>query len=84
MPFRPKPTKKKVQAVYKTLYISEAPAAQVEALAKWNDTSFNNVVISMIEYCLGESASDKIEKQNWVFRSIQEYFCENRRFQILN
>ena len=80
MPFRPKPTKKKVQAVYKTLYISEALAAQVEALAKWNDTSFNNV----IEYCLGESASDKIEKQNWVFRSIQEYFCENRRFQILN
>ena len=64
MPFRPKPTKKKVQAVYKTLYISEALAAQVEALARGNDTSFNNVVISMIEYCLGESSSDKIEKQN--------------------
>ena len=64
MPFQPKPTKKKVQAVYKTLYISEALAAQVEALAKGNDTSFNNVVISMIEHCLAESASDKIEKQN--------------------
>ena len=63
MPFQPKPTKKKVQAVYKTLYISEALADQVEALTKGNDTSFNNVVIS-IEYCLGESASDKIEKQN--------------------
>ena len=64
MPFQPKPTKKKVQAVYETLYISEALADQVEALTKGNDTSFNNVVISMIEYCLGESASDKIEKQN--------------------
>ena len=49
MPFQPKPTKKKVQAVYKTLYISEALADQVEALTKGNDTSFNNVVISMIE-----------------------------------
>lgn len=34
MPFQPKPTKKKVQAVYKTLYISEALADQVEALTK--------------------------------------------------
>ena len=64
MPFQPKPTKKKVQAVYKTLYISEALADQVEALTKGNDTSFNNVVISMIEYCRGEGASCKIEKQN--------------------
>ena len=45
-------------------YIREELAKQVEQIAKDNDTSFNNVVISMIEYCLGDSASDKIEKQN--------------------
>ena len=63
MPFQPKPTKRRWY-VYKTLPYPEALADQVEALTKGNDTSFNNVVISMIEYCLGESASDKIEKQN--------------------
>ena len=58
MPFQPKPTKKKVQAVYKTLYISEALADQVEALTKGNDTSFKN----RIEYsAVFKSISAKTE-----------------------
>jgi hypothetical protein len=54
MPFKPKDTKNKVKSVYKTLYISEALAAQVEEIAKANNTSWNNVVVSMIEHCLSD------------------------------
>ncbi|MBM6976714.1 hypothetical protein [Intestinimonas butyriciproducens] len=32
---------------------------QIEAIAKENETSFNNVVISMIEHCLAEGAEEK-------------------------
>ena len=56
MPFTPKPTKNKVKSVYKTLYISETLVKQIEDIAKCNNTSFNNVVISMIEYCLREES----------------------------
>ena len=54
MPFKPKETKRKVKSSYKTLYISEALIEQVDKIAKENDTSFNNVGVSMIEYCLAE------------------------------
>ena len=54
MPFIPKETKKKKQSVYKTLYISQETAERVEKIAAENDTSFNNVVVSMIEHCLRE------------------------------
>lgn len=52
MKFVPKKTKEKVSSVYKTLYIKEELVKQIEKIAKDNDTSFNNVVISMIEACL--------------------------------
>ena len=48
MPFVPKKTKQKEKAGYKSLYLS------VELIAKENHTSFNNVVVSMIEHCLEE------------------------------
>lgn len=54
MKFELKPTKEKEAAVYKTIYIKERLAAQIEAIAKENNTSFNNVVVSMIESCLKE------------------------------
>lgn len=54
MSFVPKKTKQKVNSVYKTLYISEELKKKVEAIAEKNDTSFNNVVISMIEHCINE------------------------------
>lgn len=54
MPFKPKETKHKVKSMYKTLYISETLVKQIEQIAKDNDTSWNNVVISMIEHCLTE------------------------------
>lgn len=52
MAFKLKPTKEKVEATYKTLYISVSLVRQIEQIAKDNNTSFNNVVISMIESCL--------------------------------
>lgn len=52
MTFKPKPTKKKIASTYKSIYIREELVKEIEKIAKDNNTSFNNVVISMIEECL--------------------------------
>ena len=57
MKFEMKKTKKKVNAVYKTLYIREELVEKIETIAKENSTSFNNVIISMIEACLSDDES---------------------------
>ena len=54
MVFVPKQTKKKVEAGYKTIYHKQTLIDQIDKIAKENDTSFNNVVVSMIESCLQE------------------------------
>ena len=48
----PKKTKEKEPAGYKSLYIKEKLIKEIEKIAKDNNTSFNNVIISMIEQCL--------------------------------
>lgn len=55
MKFIPKKTKEKNSSTYKTLYIKDELVKQIEKIAKENDTSFNNVVISMIEACLEDN-----------------------------
>ncbi len=50
--FVPKDTKKKESSVYKSLYIKEDLSKKIEEIAKINNTSYNNVIISMIEFCL--------------------------------
>ena len=52
MAFIPKKTKEKEPASYKSLYIKEKLIKEIERIAKENNTSFNNVIISMIEQCL--------------------------------
>lgn len=52
MKFELKQSPAKVESIYKTLYIKRSLADHIEQIAKDNDTSFNNVVISMIESCL--------------------------------
>ena len=52
MKFVPKSTKKKEDTVYKSLYIKDELVKKVDEIAKANNTSFNNVVVSMIEFCL--------------------------------
>lgn len=49
MAFNPKPTKQKVQTEYKTLYITSELVEKINNLAKEHETSFNNIVISIIE-----------------------------------
>ena len=44
----------KEESIYKTLYIKRPLAERVEKIAAENKTSFNNVVVSMIESCLKE------------------------------
>ena len=50
MAFKIKPTKQKVKAGYKTLYISDDLAEKVNKMAIDNETSFNNVIISILEH----------------------------------
>ena len=52
MSFVPKQTTNKETAVYKSLYIKETLVTEIEKIAKKHNTSFNNVIISMIEECL--------------------------------
>jgi len=52
--FKPKVTRNKEPAEYKSLYIKEELIKEVDRIAKDNNTSFNNVVISMIEKVLNE------------------------------
>lgn len=54
MSFQIKDTKKRIRHIYKTLYISETLVSKIDNLAYTNNTSFNNIVISMIEACLKE------------------------------
>ena len=58
MEWKLKDTKEKVKCSYKTLYISNSTIEKINEIAKDNGTSFNNVVVSMIEACLSES--DKV------------------------
>lgn len=44
--------KQKVKASYKSLYLKNDLIEQVEEIAKKNNTSFNNIIVSMIEYCI--------------------------------
>ena len=56
MNFKIKPTQAKEESIYKTLYIKKKLADQIDRIAKDNNTSWNNVVISMIESCLTEES----------------------------
>jgi len=52
MPFVPKKTKDKVDSRYKTIYLRQSLIEELEKIAQEHNTSFNNVVVSMIEQCL--------------------------------
>lgn len=49
MIFTPRETKKKVKAGYKTLYIKDELAEKINSLAEKHETSFNNIVVSILE-----------------------------------
>ena len=49
MKFKIKRTRDKEACTYKTLYIKKEVSEQIEKIATEYNTSFNNIVISMIE-----------------------------------
>ena len=62
MKWKLKNTKDKVKSSYKTLYISDSLIEQIDKIVKDNGTSFNNVVVSMIESCLEHKDTKKSGK----------------------
>ena len=52
MKFEIKRTRDKEACIYKTLYIKKTLSEQIEKIASEHRTSYNNVVVSMIEACL--------------------------------
>jgi hypothetical protein len=54
MRFVIKQTREKEACIYKTIYLKKTLTEQIERIAAEHKTSFNNVVVSMIEACLSE------------------------------
>lgn len=52
MPFVPKQTRQKVDSRYKTIYLRQTVIDELDQLAAKHNTSFNNIVVTMIEQCL--------------------------------
>ena len=52
MPFEPKKTRKKVESAYKSIYLRQTVIDELDRLAAKYGTSFNNIVVTMIEQCL--------------------------------
>lgn len=54
MSFGPDMIQRKGEAAYKTIYLRQRLIDQIDKIAAENETSFNSVVVSMIEQCLKE------------------------------
>lgn len=54
MSFGPDKIQRKGEAAYKTIYLRQRLIDQIDKIAAENETSFNSVVVSMIEQCLKE------------------------------
>lgn len=52
MPFQPKKTRNKVESAYKSIYLRQTVIDELNALAAKHSTSFNNIVVTMIDQCL--------------------------------
>ncbi|EEG31739.1 hypothetical protein CLOSTMETH_00636 [[Clostridium] methylpentosum DSM 5476] len=59
MEFKIRLQKEKEETVYKSLYMRQKQVDQINKIAKEYNTSFNNVVISMIESCLDETDEER-------------------------
>lgn len=63
MDFVVKETRQKNPANYKSLYIKDSLLKEVDKVADKCNTSFNNVVISMIEACIYGSGEEEQKKE---------------------
>lgn len=57
MAFRPRREGK--EKMYKTIYLSREMIDAIEKMAADSNTSFNNIVVSMIEYCLNDTEEEQ-------------------------
>lgn len=54
MPFKPQKTRNKVESVYKSIYLKRTTIEELDKLAAKYHTSFNNIVVTMVEDRLEE------------------------------
>ena len=63
MPFEPKKTRKKVESAYKSIYLRQTVIDELDRLAAKYDTSFNNIVVTMIEQCLEDIKKEEEQEK---------------------
>ena len=62
MPFQPKKTRNKVESAYKSIYLRQTVIDEIDKLAAQHRTSFNNIVVTMIEQCLEDIHREQQEQ----------------------
>lgn len=72
MPFVLRKTKEKVKAGYKTIYLPQSLIDDLEQMARDNSTSFNNVVVSMIDYA--NEVKDMPDYKEMYFKLFRETY----------
>lgn len=63
MPFQPKKTRHKVESAYKSIYLRQTVIDEIDKLAAKHNTSFNNIVVTMVEQCLDEIKKEEESQQ---------------------
>lgn len=63
MPFGPDNIQRKGEASYKTIYLRRTMIEAIEQIARDNETSFNSIVVSMIEQSLKDYNEKRKEEQ---------------------
>lgn len=63
MPFQPKKTRHKVESAYKSIYLRQTVIDEIDKLAAKHNTSFNNIVVTMVEQCLEEIRKEEESQQ---------------------
>lgn len=49
--------KDRVRASYKSIYLKDELIEKIERIAEENNSSFNNIVVNMLEYCVNEKTN---------------------------
>lgn len=49
--------KERVRASYKSIYLKDDLIEKIEKIASENNSSFNNIVVNMLEYCVKEKSN---------------------------
>lgn len=49
--------KERVRASYKSIYLKDDLIEKIEKIANENNSSFNNIVVNMLEYCVKEKSN---------------------------